>query len=458
MALRLRIVSEHARRLGTRATKVFGVHGGTIGRATDNDWILPDPERFLSGKHACVEFRAGSFFIVDASSNGTYVNGAHTPLGKSNDRQLKDGDYLRLGEYEMLVSIDESNDFPPDESAIVAYDGGTPSAAVRKSTANDIGAKLDLSELLEPSDELMLPRTPAAKPAAPAPAVPAAQAAAPAVPAHDAYGGQSLLDAEEATPWHMMTRPLKVERTPAAEARLAEPLAMPPGRAKSSSLYDGDIDSGVMELCRGAGLDPETVAPENRAAMLQLCGRLLREVVVGLLDVSQSSNEFKNRFRITPPSNEDGPNFFGRGVDESVRRLLTTTSVRNGSVDAIRESFQELKSQQAAVMVAMHAAFEECLGRLDPQELTERFERAGKRSVFGSQNKNRYWELYAEMYSTLAQRPKDGFPHLFVETFARAFEEKLTSAKAGRRSAFGADRDEWGSTSSSGDTRAVGES
>jgi type VI secretion system protein len=457
MALRLRIVSEHARRLGTRATKVFGVHGGSIGRGTDNDWILPDPERYMSGKHAAIEFRAGTFFIVDASSNGTYVNGAHTPLGKSNDRQLKDGDYLRLGEYEMLVSIDESNDFPPDESAIVAYDGGTPSAAVSKSTANDIGAKLDLSELLEPSDELDLPKA-APKKSAPAPAQPAAPVAAaappaPALPAHDAYG-QSLLEAEESTPWHMMTRPLKVERTPAAEARLAEPLAVPPGRAKATTIIDGDIDSGVMELCRGAGLDPESVAPENRAAMLQLCGRLLREVVVGLLDVSQASNEFRNRFRIAPPSAEEGPSFFGRGVDESVRRLLTTTSVRNGSVDAIRESFQELKTQQSAAMMAMHAAFEECLGRLDPKELTERFERAGKRSVFGSQNKNRYWELYAEMYTTLAQRPKDGFPHLFVETFARTFEEKIANAKAGRRSAFGADRDEWGNGR---DPRAVGE-
>src|SRR5450432_604538 len=152
MALRLRIVSEHSTRLGTKATKVFGVHGGTIGRATDNEWILPDPERYLSGKHARVDFRAGSYVLVDTSSNGTYVNGAQVPLGKYHDYSLRDGDYIRLGEYELLVSIDKTNDFPPDESAIIAYDGESPSSAVRKSTANDLGADLDLSELLEPSD------------------------------------------------------------------------------------------------------------------------------------------------------------------------------------------------------------------------------------------------------------------------------------------------------------------
>src|SRR5450755_1942464 len=152
MTLRLSVVSEHGIRLGAHSTKVFGVHGGSSGRGTDNEWILPDPERYLSGKHARIDFRAGTYVLVDTSSNGTYVNGAQVPLGKYHDYLLKDGDYVRLGEYELLVSIDKTNDFPPEEGAIVAYDGQSPSSAVKKSTANDLGADLDLSQLLEPSD------------------------------------------------------------------------------------------------------------------------------------------------------------------------------------------------------------------------------------------------------------------------------------------------------------------
>src|SRR5450432_1847073 len=152
MTLRLSVVSEHGIRLGAQSTKVFGVHGGSIGRGTDNEWILPDPERYLSGKHARIDFRAGTYVLVDTSSNGTYVNGAQVPLGKYHDYALKDGDYIRLGEYELLVSIDKTNDFPPEESAIIAYDGQSPSSAAKKSTANDLGADLDLSQLLEPSD------------------------------------------------------------------------------------------------------------------------------------------------------------------------------------------------------------------------------------------------------------------------------------------------------------------
>src|SRR5216683_7508203 len=219
MALRLRVVSEHAIRLGEQSTKLFGVHGGTIGRSTDNEWILPDTERYLSGKHARVDFRAGTYVLVDTSSNGTYVNGAQVPLGKYHDYLLREGDYIRLGEYELLVSIDKSNDFPPEESAIVAYDGQSPSSAVRKSTANDLGADLDLSQLLEPSDLLagdsgVRPRDAYGK-AVPGRAEPMSQPSL--EPEADAAG----------TPWHMMTRPLHVE---GLKAERSIPPATPPAR------------------------------------------------------------------------------------------------------------------------------------------------------------------------------------------------------------------------------------
>ncbi len=122
-------------------------------------------------------------------------------------------------------------------------------------------------------------------------------------------------------------------------------------------------------------------------------------------------------------------------------RLLTTLSTRAGSVEAIRQNFRELKAQNTATLAATRAAFEEFLGRVDPKELEERFDRATKRGVFGSQNKAKYWELYAEMFVGLAQRPADGFPHVFTETFAKAFEAKLRTLVPPRRSPFGADRD-----------------
>jgi type VI secretion system FHA domain protein len=311
---------------------------------------------------------------------------------------------------------------------------------VKKSTANDLGADLDLSSLLEPSNSV-----------------------AHGVPARNAYGQTvgaprepPAAPTEGGTPWHMMTRPFKVDAKAEAGAVLAAAvtagavapaaglrpqaaaLSPPPGPA----LYEGDFDLGLAAFCRGAGIDPRTITSEARNGALQLAGQLLREAVLGLLDLNQSRNEFRNRFRMPPPPANEGPESplnFAHGVDEALVRLLTTSSSRSGSVDALRDNFKELKAQNAASLAASRAAFEEFISRVDPKELEERFERATKRGVFGQQNKSKYWELYAEMFAGLTQRPPDGFPHVYTETFAKAYEAKLRAAMPARRSPFAGD-------------------
>jgi type VI secretion system FHA domain protein len=446
MALRLRVVSEHSTRLGAKSTKVFGVHGGTVGRGTDNDWILPDPERYLSGKHARIDFRAGTYVLVDTSSNGTYVNGAQVPLGKYHDYQLKDGDYVRLGEYELLVSIDKSNDFPPDEGAAVAYDGQAASSAIKKSTANDLGADLDLSQLLEPSDLSVAdsgnrPRDSYGQP----------------VPRRE----EKKADSEgSATPWHMMTRPLKIEQqkldAQRLEAQKLESVSqLSLSRSQTPALYEGDFDIGLAAFCRGAGIEPRSISTEARGAALQLAGQLLREAVLGLMDLNQGRSEFRNKFRIATPAPDasESPLNFSKGVDEALVRLLTTMSTRAGSVEAIRDNFRELKAQNSAMLVATRAAFEEFLSRVDPKELEERFERSSKRGVFGGQIKPKYWDLYSELFAGLAQRPADGFPHLFTETFTKVFEAKVRALNPPRRGSFDTDPPE----PADPDSQAVGD-
>ena len=80
--LRLKIVSDQRRSLAERSSAVFSVEGGTIGRSADNDWVLPDPSRYVSAHHARVQFREGHFYLQDVSTNGVYVNDEMEPLAK----------------------------------------------------------------------------------------------------------------------------------------------------------------------------------------------------------------------------------------------------------------------------------------------------------------------------------------------------------------------------------------
>ena len=85
---------------------MFGVGGGTIGRSADNDWVLPDPLRYVSAHHARVSFRQGHYFIEDLSTNGAFVNDGDVSIGKMGPHKLQSGDLLRFGDYQVSVAVE----------------------------------------------------------------------------------------------------------------------------------------------------------------------------------------------------------------------------------------------------------------------------------------------------------------------------------------------------------------
>jgi pSer/pThr/pTyr-binding forkhead associated (FHA) protein len=83
MAIKLRVISDQHRELGELRTRVFGVNGGSIGRAPDNDWILPDTKRIVSGHHCEIEYRNGTYWIKDISTNWRVRHDAEEPASQN---------------------------------------------------------------------------------------------------------------------------------------------------------------------------------------------------------------------------------------------------------------------------------------------------------------------------------------------------------------------------------------
>ena len=131
MALRMRVISEHRLNMGDKSTFVFGVSGGSIGRSAENDWVLPDDMRYVSGRHARIVYHKGRYVLQDTSSNGTFVNDSERPLGNQNPHELKSGDILRIGEYHVQVQIDPAIDFSLDDSALYKKPGASSTSSRR---------------------------------------------------------------------------------------------------------------------------------------------------------------------------------------------------------------------------------------------------------------------------------------------------------------------------------------
>jgi|HigsolmetaAR201D_1030396.scaffolds.fasta_scaffold01089_20 type VI secretion system protein len=452
MALKLRVISDHYKTLGPNSTRLFGVTGGRIGRAADNDWVLPDRDRYVSSHHCKVHFRAGQWILEDTSTNGVFVNGSDTPVSIEGPYKLQDGDRLRMGDYEIIVSIDDRNDFPPDASGqlpVPPLSARAKSApAANPALGDDLGEEIDITDLL--SDSAIHPPSntfdwdaapaavepaqakPAAKKSAPIPTLTPAAAPTAAKPARGAFASlldSPLDDANGNDDWQMQTRPYD-RKTMQALTNAATLSRIEPERPKRTG--DTVADTGVEAFCRGAGIDPSALPLDAQAALLTLAGQVVREMVLGLMEALKARSDMKSRLRLSQTTiqpAENNPLKFSASVDEAVLKMFDPHSSRYlGPIEAIREAFTDLRTHQSALVNAVKAAADELMSRIEPGELQERFDRNLKRgAILGAANKMKYWDLYAEFYQVLNQRNEQGLPTVFAEEFARTYAERVSN-------------------------------
>lgn len=429
MTLRLRVVSDQRRLLGDRSSIVFTVDGGTIGRSADNDWVLPDPMRYVSAHHARVVFRNGRYYLQDVSTNGVFVNDNPEALSKRGTEGyvLKNGDMVRVGDYQIVAALDADVDQPhPHDTGAAAVPTSLHAIqTLGRAAQTDIGHMLNLDDLLVPdtsasTGESLLPV--------------------------NAYGQavmQAPVRALAAAPI-----PKRVPNTDPDEDSLARRVEKLANAAKREIQARGngvtptngsngatpaqlmDVSSGLQVFCRGAGIEADQLPPDAQTRLLHLAGQLFREALVGFRDLERSRNETRNRFRIEAPTqpepDDPRPSLSRLTASELLLELMQAHEHRRlDAVQWIRESVAEAKTHESAIQTATRAAFVEFLDRLDPAELEARFERAARRGKARSADKAQYWELFITFYRNLIEMPADHLPHTFVEAFAASYRESV---------------------------------
>ena len=416
MALRLRVISDHRHRLGDKNTFVFGVSGGSIGRSAENDWVLPDDMRYVSGRHARIVFHKGRYLLQDTSSNGTYVNDNDRPLGNQNPHELKSGDVIRIGEYHVQVQIDSSTDFTLDDSALYKT-GSTSTRSRRMAPPKDLGASLRLENLLEASHDISSDEL---KPV---------NAFGQAVSSRTRALHQTQdLPKESSTAPELDVDSEAVARRIARLAKAAtkqqaamqQPTAPIPPPVTTNTSTPPDNSPGLQAFCRGAGIGPETLPVDAHSRMLHLAGQLLRESLLGLKENNRGQQEQRSKLRVTYQKAPSDllPSLERHSVEELIQELLKAhDSRRFDAVQWLRESFAGTRRHDKATVEAMRAAFVDFVSRLDPRDLATRFERSARRKTMGN------WELYGEFYRSLCEMQPDALPHIFVETFAQNYEQ-----------------------------------
>jgi predicted component of type VI protein secretion system len=384
MPLQLKIVSEHKEILGEDCERMFLEDGGTIGRSLENDWILPDPDRFISGRHATVDFQAGAYYLADVSTNGVYLNEEPEPLGKGNPRRLFDGDKVRMGDFEFMVSLDEGEDLampPPTAVSVVP----------------------DHIEQLVPEDVLNT--------------------------------GVQLMDEEELTgdnEFHsaLFGTPANAKKETAAVEKRENPFEAP--QVESNGTGTEELLDAFLE---GLGIDRAELHPStDPIEMMANAGLVLNAFVEGVTELLDSRANVKRLFRLdqtTVMPRHNNPLKLSENIKDSVRQLLVGREGEYlGPLDAVLEVCRDLRFHHDALLTGMTHAFLEFTDRFDPDELRENFDRTlNKKPLFASMNQLKYWQLYCDLYPIMTQHGSGQLPHHFGEEFVRAYEKQISEYK-----------------------------
>lgn len=424
----------------------------SIGRGPENDWVLPDPDRVLSKRHCVVAFRQGGWQVADVSSNGTYINREAEPLGPGKLHDLRDGDRLRLGSYELELRVEQTDDggiglgFGAPRAAPVATRATDPFGddpfATPMPRRNDnpfgdgsmLGGSAQSASGFAPGLALPLDFDPLAPDPRDTPfSGPTQSNHSPAVA--DAFSPPAVhrlpddWDLDFAAPLTAQPPapspaplPLPVAPAPVPPVVVEAVPAVPPPAPAASG------DDLLAAFLRGA--DMEHARPDDAVAAMERLGAAFRAVVGGIRQTLIARAAVKSEFRIEQTmirARGNNPLKFSTSDDDSLAALIGAGRRADmQAADAVTDALRDIRLHELATMAAMQSGVRALLQRLDPAPLREAGEKSG--GIMPGAKRAKAFELFEKLYGDIRVALADDFDSVFGKEFARAYEQALREA------------------------------
>ena len=436
MSLCLTITSYHKITPGQCSEKSMNQGVMAIGRSSDNDWVLPDPERLVSSQHCVIQYKEGRYYLTDNSTNGVELVNAGVRMRRGNSELLQNGELIRIGDYEIQARIDfnvqvadsqpfageSPNSFEALMGAVVNAPLATPVIAPQFQGASSMDTLPDLFDFLSPT-AVPPPTVPDHVPCEQHDFRPPTPVAVPVVEAPPVSGSVIPED------WDLFgDAPAPLVSAPPPPPPSAPIIPPPPVVEPMLPVADSQQPDLLQAFLRGAGLDQLRLDKAQAEAQMESIGRSYRLMVEGLIDVLRARASLKGEFRMQQtmiqPA-ENNPLKFAPNAEEALLLLLRHGNQAFMAPDlAVRDSFDDLRAHQLAVMAGVEAAIKHLLTRFEPAQLEERMGKpGGLSSIFNGSRQAQYWQQFTELYSNISREAQEDFQDLFGREFSRAYEE-----------------------------------
>jgi type VI secretion system protein ImpI len=434
----------------------FNTDGGSIGSDDRDFWQLYDRHGEVTANHALILMEDENFCIQQCSAD-VYVNQSAYPLGANNKAVLHDADVLRLGKFNMRVGITSDNQFNvapndsledllgDDESNALLLD---PQWRDRKKqrVVNNVDPELALAQTMvicdsdDPESHLV------------------AQARLDSEKNEliDLIDTDSHDDTVYVQPALSYTFSKTVEKSEtngvvdsngkgvqkmsndfSSKLEDLEDLVMgkshsssdneTTGFARVESFVDESGHLAASPLQRGLGVSLKQSDSMQTHDVLEEIGETLKEAVQGLLKIHASVKGQSGLLSKVLQPIEDNPLRLDLNYQDTMSAMFdhNRSMVHLAAPMAVKESLNHIHLHQQATQFATQKALDAILQALNPNTLSQRFQRYRGKGQREEGQEGWAWEMYKHYYSELISSRQQGFEKLYSEVFEQAYDQRL---------------------------------
>lgn len=435
-----------------------------IGRTEGANWILPDANRFISGRHCEVRHEGSSYLLYDVSRNGTRVNGQIDRM--KSPHTIHNGDRIQIGDYLIVAHLDEAQaaddgskpsafDVAGHVDDVWGFSGPTPEPIDKRSFRDSVNPGRRVPDFSHERAVLPTPIELAVDPSGSASPFGSgiAQPQAPfehavldhsrfggSAPGSDPFGvGNAVGDNLQQTPAASApagrgqvpqvnpgASPISSHQPQAQPGAAPTPVSsMPPAHAhvRAQQRAQTTDESLVLRMiAQSAGLPDDAFLERDVAEVAGDIGQSLKlvadELAILLRARAAAKKMTRNPERTMIGAQDNNPLKFIPSTSEALEIMYAKQ--RAGYLDAsgtIRSSFEDLKRHEYATYSAMQKALLELVRDIEPDAVEARVQG----SAIGSR-KAKAWDAYRERWHAYTEPNENGVLDVFLKYFSKAYE------------------------------------
>lgn len=408
-----RLINGELLESGYVSNSQFTQRGGTIGSATQSQWVIQDTRSSIASTQCAIVWQ-DKRFCLKTLSEPIYINNAEIPI-HIGAVSLSQSDQIQIGQLLLSVNINLTGASSEDLMAV------TPQSLVG-SDNNPLGSLFESGNAQQ---------TQTHQSSSLAPTLSGAMTCDPL----QALDNESLSLIQQSSD-EALTHPLLSSQHLATQA-LVSPLSDNKGNIMVQEFMDlpktiplnddttTDIDHVALNpLMQGLGIHLNLQDSQQANDFLIELGKTTKAAIEGLLALQKQQESLQDK-QLRPI--EDNPLRLNNRYIEVMRLMFTDerSPVHLSAPSAVAESLHNLQLHSQANQKAISVALSTMLDAFSPQHLLKRFAHYRRASDNSPNDPSWAWEMYTNYYNELTSSRQQGFEKLFYEVYTHAYDRAL---------------------------------